>query len=273
MTDELFDFKIWYLTYDGEGDDGEESGDDGGGGDDESGDESGSGGKTYTEEDINRIVQKRTSKARAAQRKALERLENLEKNLKMTNEEREELEQEIETLRKQTLSAEEIAKREKKKAAEQYEAKLSEAEKSAQRWQSQYNDLRINREISDAAREFGVTAQGVPFLESFLKPSTGLVEVKDDETGEVKGLDAVVDFEDIGEDDKPVKVQMSVRDTVKRMKELPDKYGHLFSAPNSGGVGGSSGSGDSKSKSGYRPGMTPEEYAKLRKENPEAIYG
>lgn len=262
-----FDDLLWFLHYEGEGE-GEGEGQDPPKPEEK---KDPPAGKFMTQEEIDKVVTKRTEKARRAQQQALEQLESLQQTVNMTEEQRETLESEIEKLRKQTLTAEEIRKREEKKAKEAYESKLTDATKSAQTWESRYNDLKINYEIGNAAQKHGVLGASVPFLEAFLRPQVKLTEEKDDETGEVRGHAAMVDFNDQGADGKPVQVQLSVEDTVKRMKELPEMYGHLFQAPSGGGLGGSSGSPGKKG--GFNKSMSQEEYMRLRKENPSALYG
>src|SRR5690606_4475764 len=193
------------------------------------------------QDEIDKIVSKRSEKARTAQKQALKQLEQIQNTVKMSEEEKDTLEAEIEKLRKQTLTSEEIAKREAKKAKDTYESQLTDAQKQAERWEKQYKGLKVNYEITTAAQKHGVLPQSLPFLESFLSPKMTLSELKDEDTGELRGHEALVDFTDIGADGKPVQVQLTVEETVKRMKELPESYGQLFSAPSGGGMGGTSG--------------------------------
>lgn len=228
-------------------------------------------GRYMTQDEIDQIVEKRTSKARAANKRTLEQLEGLQATVKMSDEQKEQLEGQIDELRKKTFTAEEIAKREKQLAEKAYSGKLSEAEKRATLWQDRYKSTRIQTAISEAAREHGVTTQSVPFLEAFLKNTTQLIEKKD-ETGQVIDFDIQVNFNDVGADGKTLPVQLPVGDTVKRMKELPDLFGHLFPAP-AGGVGGNSGRNQNPAAKGFAPGMSMDEYMRRRKEDPTSVLG
>ena len=223
-----------------------------------------------TQAQVDQIVQKRTEQARRSQRATLEQLEEIQKTSKMTEEQNEKLEEQIQSLRKQTLSAEEIAKRERKKADDEYQSKLTDAQKNAQTWEQRHNSLKVNHEISLAAQKHGVLGAAVPMLESFLS-SKVTVEPKKNDNEEISGFTTVVQFDDLSADGEPIQTSLSVDETVKRMKELPDQYGHLFAATTSGGLGGSNGQGGG-SHGGYRKGMSTEEYARLRKENPSALY-
>lgn len=228
-------------------------------------------GKFMTQKEIDAVVLKRTEKARKQGKDHLKRLEQLQKSLTLTEEQKESLEVEIDAMRKQVLTAEELRKREEKRAKDTYESRLVEAQEQAQTWKSKYNDLKINYEVTDSATKHGVLPQSLPFLSSFLRPQIKLAEQKDEETGNVDGYVAMVDFSDQGVDGRPIKTQMTVEDTIKRMKELPDQYGHLFTAP-PGGVGGSSGRPSGNGRTGFKSGMSMAEYVKLRKENPDSLY-
>lgn len=268
-TPKSFDL-VWFLHYDGEDDNSADDVDDVNDPTKKK-DPPPDGKKSYTQKELDDIILKRTEKARRAQKQTIEQLEALQSTLRMTDEQREKMEEEIEGLRKQTLTAEEIAKREAKKAKDSYESQLTVAQKAAQTWEMRYNDLKINHEITSASQKHGVLPTSVPFLEAYLKPKVKLSGVKD-ETGEITGHVAMVDFTDQGTDGKSVDVQLSVDDTVKRMKELSESYGHLFAAPSGGGIGGNSGN-PGGAKNAFRPGMTQQEYMRLRKENPQALYG
>lgn len=270
---------FWFLHFEGDDDGGDDLNDDD---DDGGGDPNGGGddkkkkktpaGKFYTDDQINDIVVKRSSKARKAQQAALEQLEALRETVNMSEAEKEKLEEQIDTLRKQTLTAEEIAKREAKKAKDLYENQLTQAQESAKTWEQRHNELKINYEINSAAQKHGVLNPSIPFLEAFLRNKVSLKPTTDEESGKIQGFETLVDFNDQGADGKPIDVQLSVDETVKRMKELPEVYGHLFQSGGSGGLGGSSGT-PGGTKGGFRPGMTQEEYMKARKENPSAVYG
>ena len=261
-------FNLYLLHYDNDGGAGD---DDGGGDDDPPNDDPGDKVVTMKQKELDELVVKRTEKARKQQRETLKNFERLQKHLALEGKKSEALELEIEKLRKQTLTAEEIAKREAKKAKDAYEGRLTQTEAAAKEWERRYGDLKINYEITSASQKHRVVPQQIPFLESYLRPRTKLSENKDDD-GNLLGHIAMIDFDDVGADGKPVQTTLSVDDTIKRMKELPDMYGHMFEASGNGGVGGSSGRPGAKGKGGFRSGMSQEEYNKLRKENPEALY-
>lgn len=275
----------WPLHYenegggDGDGGNDSEEGDDGDDdGEDESEIESSSNkkkkdGKFMTQEQLDRIVEQRLNKERSKNRKTLQRLQQMEQSLKMSDDEREQLQKEIEELEKRTMSADEIRKREEKRAQDRYQQELQQAKQDAETWKQRHDDLKINYEINTAAQQNGVLPQSLPLLTSYLKPQTKLVEETDDE-GEKTGKFATkVDFEDRDDEGNVIEVQMSVGEVVNRMRELPDYFGNLFDKDRNSGLGGQNGKAPGSRKDGYRPGMSMQEYLELRKKNPGAIYG
>lgn len=236
--------------------------------------DTGAGDKTFTQEQLDKIVQERLNRDRANRkgedRKLLTKLQELETQFKITDDERNQLKGEIEELEKRTMTAEEIRKKEEAKAKQKYEQDLTTAKQTAEQWQHRYIDSTINNEISVAAQQHGVLGNSLPFVEAFLKPRTKLVE-KTDDSGNVIGFSSQVEFQDTDEHGNPEVKELTVTEAIKRMRELPDQYGNLFDKNKSGGMGGQHGTG--AAKTGYRPGMTMDEYAKLRSEHPELVYG
>jgi hypothetical protein len=99
---------------------------------------------------------------------------------------------------------------------------------------------------------------------------------KQDEDGNLMGsLTPMIDFPDI--DEKTGKEVISLRtpeQAVQRMKELPEHYGNLFRSNVVSGVGSGSATGGAQPGEGGRidpTSLTPEQYRRLRKENPEAL--
>lgn len=229
-------------------------------------------GRVFTQKEIDDIVEKRTRKARNAQKTALEQFESLQNSLNMTEEQREALEVEIETLRRQTMTQEEIAKREKQRADKQYKDALEDAKKEAEQWRTRHNSLKVGYEIKSAASSVGVIPEQIPFIEAYFNQTAKVVDQKD-ETGVPNGAVVMVQFTDQDADGKPLPVEVSPLDALKRMKELPENFGHLFAAPVNGGLGGNSGKAPNGAKTGFRKDMSMDEYLKARKENPNSLYG
>jgi hypothetical protein len=129
-------------------------------------------------------------------------------------------------------------------------------------WQTRYGSLLINNKLTQAAMDNdGFRAdQFIDLLGNRAK----IVEQKDSDgkaTGEFKVL---VKFEDVDPKTKqPVTLELEPDAVVKRMKELPERFGNLFKAGVNGGIGKTKGG---TSGTPNIPSMTTEEYRQYRKE-------
>jgi len=216
-----------------EGDSGD-SGDGGDSGDSGDGGDGGDGNKAITQEQLNKIIAAEKRKYQTQNQKALDELNALKAKSKLTNQEREELEQRIETLQQANMTKEELAKKELKKKQKKYEQDIADLTSSRDEWQRKYTDSNIVRTITDVAvaKEALVPSQ----LVAILRPNTRLVEGLD-EDGKPNGiLTPTVKFNDVDDEGKNITLDLTVDETIKRMRELPD-YQNLFKGEGVGGLG------------------------------------
>jgi hypothetical protein len=213
--------------------------------------------KAFSQEDINTLLAEDRRK-HAAKLKALEEtLQGTLKTSQMTQQQRDELEVSMEDMRKQFLSKEQQALMEKQTIESNYKKEL-EAEKAARKaFETKFVDSTISRSLADAAIDNG--AFSADQIVALLRPHTKLINDV-----------PVVDFNDKhAETGEPIITQMSPAAAVKRMKELAEVHGNLFKSNVVSGVGGSSGTAN-PGKIDMRK-LTPQQYAKLRRENPSAL--
>lgn len=205
--------------------------------DGESGDPgAGEGAKTFTQEQVNKIVTERLAKEKKTSQEALARLEELQTSFKGSTEEKEALATQLEELRGKVFSAEEIRQMEEKKAKTKYEKELATTQTQLKEWQTRHNEMLIDNQIGLAAAQHGVLPAAIPFLAAYLKPQIKITEVKD---GNSVSYNPETVFNDIDADGKKVPVTVSINDAVKRMKDQPEQYGNLFTSTYKAGLGGS----------------------------------
>jgi DNA gyrase/topoisomerase IV subunit A len=277
--------------FDNEGGDGDSNGDnadnnndaDAGGGNNSGGNDGGDSGgdkaKTFSQTEVNRIVEERLARDRkkneetkANEYRELEgRYTELLDNQNLSEEERTKTVDRLENVRKQLRTKDEDAKHEAKKVQDIHETELTDIKAKAELWEKRFYDSSIERALQDAA--VAHDSYNANQVVTLLRPYTKLtpqVDVAGKETG---AFETVIDFPD--HDDKGVEVitQRTPKDTVKRMKELPD-YQNLFKSNVVSGVGANSATG------GISPGvnglvdvstLTAEQYAHLRKTNPASL--
>lgn len=263
--------KMLFLSTDGEG---------GGGTGEGSGEGTGEGTQTkpkladlvreYSlQDDLNAMMAENRRKLTQQNTELVKQLEDLKRNTALTQDERDALQTRITQLEEQYMSKEELAKREATKQQREFETKLQKATEQGERWQSLYADSTIQRAWQDAALEGKVLQPAIPGVVDMFRHQTQLTEVM--ENGQPTGrYTPVVKFNDVNEDGQNVVLDLSPTEAIKRMKELPDRYGYLFEGTATSGIG------SARRADGSAPApkldellKDPAKYAEWRKKNPD----
>lgn len=218
---------------------------------------------TYTKEQVDQLIAQETQKIKKQNDQTIAQLQTLQKSQSLTAKEKAELEDQINQLRAQTTSKEELARQEIERRQKQYDEERTGLTSERDHWRGQYEGYRLQTEILTAAA--GANAYNPEQLVQLLLPKTKLVEQKE-VVGGVEQTTYVpfVKFSDRDKDGKPVVLELSIGDAIKRMRELPETYGNLFKSDAKGGTGLLNTGGSPAGKSAIRPGMSQEEYMKIR---------
>lgn len=194
--------------------------------------------KTFTQEELDKIVKDRISREQNAHREKqtelLNRLASLEKSAQLTDEERSALQQRIEELRSENLSSEEKATREIKRLQEELEKSRTALSKDVEGWQRRYFDFRIDNELMDAALKND--ARTPAQLVALLKPQTTVKEAVDDQgrpTGRYEVRTVITEYK---EDGTPFQVERRPHEAVARLAEMPEVWGNQFNSKVSAGL-------------------------------------
>jgi hypothetical protein len=213
--------------------------------------------KTFTQEDLNKHLAEDRRKHQAKMADLETKLQQTLQTSQMSDQTRQELETSLADVQNQLLTKDQIAKLEQKKIQDKYESDLKQARERGDTLEKKYTESTIQRSIADAAAVNG--AFNPTQVVTLLRGMTKLVDDK-----------PIVEFPDKNvETGADIVLTLSPADAVKRMKELPDTYGNLFKSNLASGLGANSGAGSSKPLDVKN--LTPEEYRKLRKENPSAL--
>lgn len=237
--------KAYRRYMDGEGEGGEGEGDGGGTGDPNQGEEvtvlavkddkgrvtykSAEGKPFFTQEHLNTEI----GNARKAARQKVEgEKSGLQTQLEEMRTEAQEkginvdaLTTKIQELEESSLTADELAAKRAKDLEEQFAVEKTQLTKQAEEAMGLFRNERISTEISNACTLHKVVSQET--VAPLIRAQTELVEEKD-RKGNITGYKAVVHFDDRDDEGKPVQRDLSVGDAVKRMREMVDRFGHLF---------------------------------------------
>lgn len=230
--------------------------------------------RVFTQEDVNKFLAD-------DRRKHAERYSSLEKSYtdaladqNLSKQAREELEQRLETIQAQSRTKEQNLELELNKTREKFKKEFESTAQERDSWKTRYESAEINRALSDAAQAGRAIRnnQVVTLLRGHTK-MTEVLDVNGKPTGEYAPR---IHMETV--DPKTKERVMSVftaDEAIAWMKEQKEEYGNLFESEVSGGLGGrNTTAGASAGKNGKvdLSSLTPAEFRKLRKENPDILY-
>jgi hypothetical protein len=215
--------------------------------------------KSFTQEQVNELLAKEKRDWQGKLKTETEKLQQLQQQANLTSEEKTNLQKQIEDLQSQYLTKEQQAALLLEKKDKESKSKFDSLSSERDTYKTQFETTLINHGIVAAAAANG--AVSAEQLQDLLQGRSRVAEVKDDD-GKSKGFVVMVKFTDTDPKTKQaVQVELPVEDAVKRMKELPERFGNLFKDTKTGGMGGSSG----------KPGAPPDiakmsmtEYAQWR---------
>lgn len=189
-------------------------------------------GKVLTQEEFNAALARELGKERAKHESTLKQaLES--KNL--TEAERAQLNQQLDLVRGEAKTKEVQAAEEKKALEAKYKSDIEAKTKESENWASLFRESNVVRDLQDAA----VTGDAFSpeQIITLLKPLTKMVEVD----GKYRTVVEFPDKDPVTGD--IVATAKTPEEAVKRMRELPEKYGNLFKSNVVPGVGSSSSAG------------------------------
>lgn len=180
------------------------------------------------------------SNARKSARQVVEaEKSNLQKELEQMRTEAEEkglnvdaLSNKIKELEEANMTAEELSAKRTKELEARFNAEREGLQKQASQYQSLYAEERITTEINNAciahkAVASAGSANPYEIITPLIRANTELVAEKD-RKGEVTGYKVVVHFTEKDAEGQTITTDLSVHDAVKRMREMPERFGPLF---------------------------------------------
>jgi hypothetical protein len=232
-------------------------------------------GKTFTQDDVNRIVAADRRKLEEALKKTEKQYQELLASQSLTEQERKALQANLEMVQGQLRSKEEQLLLEKKQVEEAYAGKLQEMEKKATHFETMYRDSTIERALQDAAVKH--EAWSPSQVVSLLRGQTKMLEETDPKTGKLTGkYKPVVEMQALNTTTGEMETKAyTPDDAVRKMKDTPDIWGNLFRSGVVSGIGaGTATGGLSPGQSGRLDAaairkLTQEQYREIRATHPE----
>lgn len=192
--------------------------------------------KKLTQDQVNDLIVKERKKSKSEIDKAIADLENYKKIGQHSAKEKEELQQRIEALQNSMLTTEEKATREKERLQNDHKAALENERKAGEMWQGLYSDEAITNQILMAKDKY--KAASSEQMIAFLKPNTKIVPQTDAQGNVIQGkYIPKVKFKEKTKEGQELELELTIDETVKKMKESPDRFGNLFISDAKGGIG------------------------------------
>lgn len=192
----------------------------------------------FTQDHMNTEIGNARKDARAKMEKEQTELQKTLEAMKKEAEEKgmnvDALSAKIKELEEANLTADQLTERRLKDLETGFAAKEKALQDQVAHFAGMFREERITTEITNACTAH--KAVSTETLAPLIRANTELVEEKD-RKGATTGYKVVVHFPDRDEENKPVVRDLSVSDAVKRMREMTDRFGHLFlheSEPGSG---------------------------------------
>jgi hypothetical protein len=216
--------------------------------------------KTFTQDEFNKALAEDRKKHQARVEKAVKELETLQKSKTLTEKEKTSLQARIDDLQNSMLTEKQIAQKEKEKLETTHKQTVQSLTADRDAWQNRFINSQINQAIiSEAVKAEAFDPED---LIARLKPDTRLIEEKDDEGKSLESYTPKVKFLDSDNEGKSITLELTVEQTIKRMKEMP-KFAHLFKSTAVGGTGTNNGTGKGAQVDISK--MSPEQYMEWRK--------
>lgn len=197
--------------------------------------------KTYTQEEYDKATAAQRYGYEKEMKKAAKEAQKLADDKRLSDEERAEHAKRAEDLQALYTTEKEQAAQREKKQREAHDKELKDERTKVETYKGKYAKTLIDNELAVVTADEAT----VGIIKKILRPDTVLVDELNEE-GKPTGEQVVrVNFEDIDQKGKPVKLLISVPDAIKRMRELPEQYGSCFKGSGSSGLGGNNGRGGS----------------------------
>lgn len=216
--------------------------------------------RTYTQEELDKIVEAERTRVKEQTRSQISQLEELKKNLNNTAESEAALQKRIDELNKTLLTKEELTKREKEALEKKSKEEIENLAKDRDTWQSRFKTSMITRSLTDAAHK--EEAFNPDVLVGILSSKAKVVETLKPDGKPTGDFTVKVSLSGKDKEGKPQELDLDPMDAVKFLKEDP-QYHFMFKATAGSGVGGR---GNETVKDIDVKNLTPEQYKKHRQQ-------
>jgi hypothetical protein len=218
---------------------------------------------SYTQPQLNEIFAHNKRKLVEQNQALIKNLETVRDSQNISEQEKGQLQQQIDQLNSQYQTRDQQHQAEVNRLNEKYARDTKKVSDERDSWKGRFESTVTENEIlieGNAAKAFNVDQ-----LKAIILPLTKVVEDMQDGKPTGKFVPRV-DFNTQDKDGKPIKLNLSIKEAIKLMKETPNLYGNLFLNDQNSGLNVSPAPGQAGSGNGGLnvDDMDPQQYAKHR---------
>jgi len=226
--------------------------------------------KAFGQEDVDRIVQERLAKEKKKFEREKQGLLDRVQKLGLSAQQKEELEEQMEQLRLESATAQEQKDAALKKMEKQWTKERETLTADRDNIFKLYTSEKIEREILSAASSGENPAFNPQQIVDILSPRTRVVKELGEDGKPTGKMVVRVQMQGKKEDGTSVDLVLAPSEAVAKMKEDPERFGNLFKSGAVSGLGSSGNNGGGSGKPDYTK-MTPEEFMKRFKQDPNSV--
>jgi chromosome segregation ATPase len=193
-------------------------------------------GKYLAQDRVNALLAEDKRKHQQAHQRTLDELQALKQKANLSSEEREELERRINETQNLLKTKEETAAQEKEKLLKNHKKEVETLTTDRETWKKRFTKMTVTNSIISAAAASTPKAVNPEQILVILQPKTRLVEELDDEGKPTGNFVPRVSFVDKDKKGKPITLELSPDEAVKRMSEMEEHF-NLFMAEGNSGFG------------------------------------
>lgn len=193
-------------------------------------------GKYLPQDKVNALLADDKRKHQDAHRKTLEELQALKAKATLSADERAELEKRIADTTKDLQTKAETAQQEREKLIKTHKKEMEALSGEKDTWKKRFTESTIKTSIISAAAASTPKAVNPDQILVILQPDTRLVEELDGDGKPTGNLVPKVSFKDKDSKGKPVVLDLSPTEAVKRMSEMEQHF-NLFNSEGQPGFG------------------------------------
>ncbi len=216
--------------------------------------------KTFTQDEVNTFIAKEKREYTTKIEGHIKELEQTKRSKDLTDKARADLEKRITEMQDSLLTKEQLAQKEKERLENTHKEALGNITGERDTWKNRFTASSINVVITSEAAK--AKAFDPDTLIAILGPHTQLVQDADTDGKLLETFTPKVKFNDTDKEGKPVVLNLTVPETVKRMMEIK-KYGYLFESTAAAGLGGTQSDGRGEAVDTSK--MSPAQYREHRK--------